>query len=66
MSQALINPGAGSQGRWHQPCSTVSHISVWTEVGVFLAGRSAPPKGGSLSQDWDQQVWQILAKFMLL
>lgn len=42
MSQALINPGVDSQDRWQQPCSTASHTSVWTWVGVFLAGT---PKG---------------------
>lgn len=62
VSKALINSGAGSQGRWHQSCGTASHPSVWTWVGVFLAGRSAPLKEGRLGQDWDQQVWQILAK----
>lgn len=51
VSEALINSGAGSQGRWHQPCGTASHASVWTQVGVFLAGRSAPLEGGSLGQD---------------
>lgn len=62
MSQAVINPGASSQGRWHQPCSTACHTSLWTQTGVFLAGTSAPLKGGSHGQDWDQQVWQILVK----
>lgn len=42
--QALIKPGAGSQGGWHHPCGAARHASVW--VGVFPAGRSAPPAEG--------------------
>lgn len=45
LCQALINPRAGSLGRYHQPCGTACHTFPWTQIGFSLQAHLHPRAG---------------------